>query len=94
MNTPDGEKRIPLVRVPIRKITRPATIAAIAFFGFSVYGLGLSLGATRYLELPYVVAPGIVLGAFVFSAVVGIVFGFLPARKAARLNPIEALRHE
>ena len=58
------------------------------------FGLGLSLGATRYLELPYVVAPGIVVGAFVFSAVVGIVFGFLPARKAARLNPIEALRHE
>jgi len=59
-----------------------------------LFGLGLSYAATRSMDLPFIVAPGVVFGAFAFSAAVGVAFGFLPARKAAMLNPIEALRHE
>jgi len=57
-------------------------------------GLGGSYAAARGLDLPFIFLPQIVGLAFVFSAIVGIAFGFLPARKAARLNPIDALRHE
>jgi putative ABC transport system permease protein len=57
-------------------------------------GLGLAGLATRVLEVPFTVDLFIVTVAFLFSAVVGIVFGYFPAQRAARLDPIEALRHE
>jgi putative ABC transport system permease protein len=58
-------------------------------------GLGIlgSWGASRALDVPLVVDPRVVGGAFVFSALLGVVFGFFPARRAARMRPIDALRH-
>jgi len=61
-------------------------------------GLAIATGASitiaRLIEVPYLFSPGINLLAFVFSAAIGVIFGFFPARRAAKLNPIDALRHE
>jgi putative ABC transport system permease protein len=57
-------------------------------------GLAGSYAATRALDVKLLILPEIVAVAFFFSALVGVAFGFLPARRAARLHPIEALRHE
>lgn len=55
---------------------------------------GLCYGLSSLIEVPFLFDPKINIIAFVFSAAVGVLFGFTPARRAARLDPIEALRHE
>jgi putative ABC transport system permease protein len=59
-----------------------------------VLGLGGSYAVGRYIDIPFTFLPEVVVIAVLFSGCVGVAFGFFPARKAARLNPIEALRHE
>ena len=59
-----------------------------------VIGLALAYGVVGFLGVPFVTSPTIILVAFFFSAAIGMIFGYFPARSAARLNPIEALRHE
>lgn len=57
-------------------------------------GLALAWMTTTGLKVPFIVDPNVVLLSFGFSALVGVVFGYFPARRAAHLDPIDALRHE
>jgi putative ABC transport system permease protein len=69
----------------------------LAVFGGIVgifLGLAIAGWATYVMVVPFTVNPSIVALAFVFSGLIGVVFGYFPARRAARLDPIEALRHE
>jgi putative ABC transport system permease protein len=70
---------------------------ALACIG-GLIGIGLGLGASiltsKLAGWSVIVAPQSVVLSFVFAALVGILFGFYPARRASLLNPIEALRHE
>ncbi len=74
-------------------------VEAVVLSSFGgIVGIMLGLAGagfgSRYLNVPFSPSPGIVALAFLFSAAVGVIFGFFPARKAAQLDPIEALRHE
>lgn len=71
-------------------------VALSLFGGITGIVLGLSLGlvSVTLLKVPFVFSPMMVAVAFLFSAAIGMIFGYFPARRAAQLNPIEALRHE
>jgi len=57
-------------------------------------GLGLAAAARIWLPVPFVLDPLIIIVAFLTSAGIGVVFGWIPAVRAARLDPIRALRNQ
>jgi len=80
--------------VLLQFLMEAVVLSLLGGLGGVLFGLAASLGMSAALGLPPVFVPWIIGVAFVFAAAVGIFFGFFPARKAAMLHPIEALRHE
>ncbi len=80
--------------VLIQFLVEAVVLASFGGLGGITLGLTAAAGGASLLHVPFLFNLKIVAIAFLFSGAVGVVFGFFPARKAARLNPIEALRYE
>lgn len=69
----------------------------LAFIG-GIIGVALGVGSAKWLAAKFgwdmLIRPDVAFIAVVFSALTGVVFGLYPARKASRLDPIDALRYE
>jgi len=80
--------------VLLQFLVEAVTLSCIGGLAGILLALGLCFGLAQVIKVPFNFNLQINLIAFLFSAAVGILFGYTPARRAARLNPIDALRHE
>jgi putative ABC transport system permease protein len=80
--------------VLLQFLVEAVTLSCIGGFLGILLALGLCVVLAQIIQVPFNFNIQINGIAFAFSAMVGVLFGFAPARRAARLNPIDALRHE
>ena len=80
--------------VLLQFLVEAVTLSCIGGLTGILLAFGLCTTLAKVIEVPFLFDPRINVIAFLFSAAVGVLFGFAPARRAARLDPIDALRHE
>lgn len=80
--------------VQLQFLTEAVVLCCLGGMIGIVLAFGLSYGLASLVDVPFMFDPVINVMSFLFSAVMGIIFGYYPARRASRLDPIEALRHE
>jgi putative ABC transport system permease protein len=80
--------------VLLQFLVEAVVLAALGGLIGIVLATAASIGIAQLMGIPYAFDPKINVASFLFSAAIGVVFGYFPARRAARLDPIDALRHE
>jgi putative ABC transport system permease protein len=80
--------------VLLQFLIEAVVLAALGGLIGIVIATAASILLAGVMGVPYLFDPTINLLSFVFSAAIGVLFGYFPARRAARMDPIEALRHE
>jgi putative ABC transport system permease protein len=80
--------------VLLQFLIEAVVLAALGGLIGIVLATGASFGLALLMDVPYTFNLAVNVLSFVFSAVIGVVFGYFPARRAARMDPIDALRHE
>lgn len=80
--------------VLLQFLIEAVVLSALGGVAGIVLAFGACYGVTSMMGMPFLFDPMVNLFAFLFSAAIGVIFGFVPARRAARLDPIDALRHE
>jgi putative ABC transport system permease protein len=80
--------------VLLQFLIEAVVLAALGGLVGVVLATAASLALAQLMSVPWMFDPSINFLSFAFAAVIGVVFGYFPARRAARLDPIEALRHE
>ena len=80
--------------VLLQFLVEAVTLSCVGGISGILLAYGLCAGLAGVVGIAFVFDANINLIAFVFSALIGIGFGFMPARRAAMLDPIDALRHE
>jgi len=80
--------------VLLQFLVEAVTLSCVGGIAGILLAYGLCSGLAKVVGAPFMFDPKINIIAFVFSAAIGIIFGFMPARRAASLDPIDALRHE
>ena len=88
-----------LVAIPELTVVVGVLVEAVVLCLFGgVLGVSLALVLSYFLsglmDVPWVFSPTTALIAFAFCALLGVAFGYYPARRASKLDPIDALRHE